>query len=244
MDAAGLDNLRVVLVAPRNPLNIGAVARAMKNFGFHRLALVNPYETAFREARSAVDARDILAGAEQFDSLSEAVRDSTLVVGTTAVGHRELQLPLRRLEHGARIIKRRLARSPVTLLFGSEKFGLSNEDMSYCHWLMRIPTADIDLSMNLGQAAAVCLYELIRSPGAATSSQEKRKPALQADVDRVAGMLLEALHISGYVNSTTETSTVLKIRRIVRRMDITAADAPFWLGMLRQILWRLRENRE
>src|SRR5579885_2061134 len=78
-----LDNLRVVLVAARNPLNIGAAARAMSNFGFLRLRLVNPYTAAFREARSAVGAAALLANAEEYQNVAEAVADCTLVVGTT-----------------------------------------------------------------------------------------------------------------------------------------------------------------
>jgi tRNA C32,U32 (ribose-2'-O)-methylase TrmJ len=96
------EQLCVVLVAPRNPLNIGAAARAMSNFGFLHLRVVNPYDVAFREARSAVGASELLANAEEYKSLAEAVADCTLVVGTTAVRHRELQHPLKRLEHGAR----------------------------------------------------------------------------------------------------------------------------------------------
>src|SRR5262249_47936573 len=106
-------NLRVVLVSTRNPLNIGACARAMANFGFSRLCVVNPYDVAFREARSAVGAAPLLRAAEDFATVAEAVADSTLVVGTTSVGHRELQHPIRRLEYGARLILRRLPSTPV-----------------------------------------------------------------------------------------------------------------------------------
>src|SRR6202163_1485542 len=157
-----LSRLRVVLVAPRNPLNIGAVARAMSNFGFQSLRLVNPYAPSFREARSAVGASEVLANADRCRTVAEAVEDCTLVVGTTAVRNRDLQHPVRRPEYGARLIHRRLRASNVALLFGSEKFGLSNDALSHCHWLMRIPTCDQNISMNLGQAVAVCLYELVR----------------------------------------------------------------------------------
>jgi len=156
----------VVLVETRNPLNIGAAARAMANFGFSRLRVVNPYDVAFREARSAVGAAPLLRAAEEFSTLADAVGDCRLVVGTTSVGHRELHHPIRRLEYGGRLILRALPRAPVALLFGCEKFGLSNDDLSHCHWLMRIPTVDADLSMNLGQAVALCLYELARDPKA------------------------------------------------------------------------------
>ena len=155
--------LRVVLVAPRNPLNIGAAARAMYNFGFAALRVVNPYEVAFREAKSAVRAAPVLAAAEEFTTVADAVADCDLVIGTTSVGHRELQHPLRALGPAARIIRRRLQSDSVAILFGSEKFGLSNDDLSHCHWLLRIETAAPDQSMNLGQAVAVCLYELTRA---------------------------------------------------------------------------------
>src|SRR5262249_49414193 len=157
------DNLHVILVAARNPLNIGAAARAISNFGFRKLRLVNPYEVAFREARSAVHAQEILESAEEFHTLPEAIAGCTLVVGTTSLGHRELQHPLRTLEYGGRLLRKHLSSGPAALLFGSEKFGLSNDDLSYCNWLMRIDTRG---SMNLGQAVAVCLYELSRKTAA------------------------------------------------------------------------------
>ena len=127
------DPLRIVLVSPRNPLNIGAAARAMSNFGFTDLRLVNPYDPAFREARSAVRSRYILDQAQIFETVAAAIHDCTLVVGTTAAGKRDLHVPLHRLETAAAVIKEHLSAPPVAVLFGSEKFGLSNEDMSYCH---------------------------------------------------------------------------------------------------------------
>lgn len=227
------------MVATRNPLNIGASARAMANFGFQRLRVVAPYDVAFREARSAVGAAPLLAAAEEFGTVADAVADCTLVVGTTAVGHRELQHPLRRLEYGARLIARRLAHSPVALLFGSEKFGLSNDEISHCQWLMRIPTASRDLSMNLGQAVALCLYELAREPKATTARPEKIKAASAGETEQITRLLLQALARSGYTNPVTEGSTEEKVRRLVRRLDIAQRDAPVLLGMLRQMLWKI-----
>jgi tRNA/rRNA methyltransferase len=231
------------MVAPRNPLNIGAAARAMANFGFSRLSVVNAYEIAFREARSAVGAAPLLERAKDLRSIADAVAACRLVVGTTSVGHRELHHSIRRLEYGARHIRRALAHGPVALLFGSEKFGLSNEDLSHCHWLMRIPTVDPDLSMNLGQAVALCLYELARDARAAQTSPQKMKPATGADNEQITAMLLEVLRKSGYVNPVTQASTAEKVRRLVRRLEIAAHDAPVLLGMLRQILWKISEGQ-
>jgi len=235
------DQLRVVLVATRNALNIGAAARAMSNFGFFHLGVVNPYEPSFREARSAVGAAELLARAQQFKTVAEAVADCTLVVGTTAVGTRERRHPIKRLEVAARLIHRRLPSSRVALLFGSEKFGLSNEDLSHCNWLLRIPTREQHRSMNLGQAVAVCLYELARSskPVAATAP-ETHHPATAGDVDRVAALLLDALRASGSLKTRSATHTEEKLRRLMRRHNLSAEDAKFWLGMFRQIVWTLR----
>ena len=172
-----MNPLRVVLVDPRNPLNIGAAARAMSNFGCSEMRLVNPYEVAFREARSAVKSLHVLKAAQEFASVAEAVADCALVVGTTSRGPRTLEHPLRRLELGGRIIAKKLAAAPVALLFGSEKFGLSNDDLSHCHWLMRIPTREEHGSMNLGQAVGVCLYEIVRQPAAERAAAEPRRAA-------------------------------------------------------------------
>lgn len=231
--------LCVVLVGPRNPLNIGAAARAMSNFGFLDLRVVNPYDVAFREARSAVGAAELLANAQEYQTLAEAVADCTLVVGTTAVRHRELQHPLKRLEAGARVISKQLASGPAALVFGTEKFGLSTKDLSHCHWLMRIPTREEHISMNLGQAVAVCLYELSRDPKAGAHAA-KIKNATAGEVERITVLLLDALRDSGYVNPRTKTSTEEKVRRLVRRLSLQAGDIELWLGMLRQMLWKIR----
>jgi tRNA/rRNA methyltransferase len=234
------DNLRIVMVSTRNPLNIGAAARAMANFGFSRLRVVQPYDVAFREARSAVGAAPLLATAEELPGVAEAVADAQMVVGTTSVGHRELQHPIRRLEYGGRRIRRALENGAVALLFGSEKFGLSNDDLSHCHWLIRIPTVDQDLSMNLGQAVALCLYELARDPKAAAVKPEKIRPAAAGEIEQVTRMLMEALRESGYVNPLTAGTTEDKVRRLALRLRISARDAPVLMGMLRQILWKVK----
>jgi tRNA C32,U32 (ribose-2'-O)-methylase TrmJ len=279
MTARGpFDNLRVVLVATRNPLNLGAAARAMSNFGVRRLRVVNPYDPAFREAKSAVGASHVLKHAEVFSSVADAVADCTLVVGTTAVRHRELQHQLKRLEEGARLIRKRLAaktgegekqiphplrrvrndsqklllakkhgarengvsnRNNVALLFGSEKRGLSNADLSHCHWLMRIPTHEENISMNLGQAVAVCLYELARDPKAAKSG-EKLALAESGVTERMTGYLIEALDASGYFNLRIVPDVKERIRRLVRRLKLPARDADVWLGILHQIVWKVR----
>ena len=208
----------------------------MHNFGFRHLRLVNPYQVAYQEARSAVHAAEILKSAVEYTTTAEAIADCGLVVGTTSLGHRELQHPLRTLEYGGRLMRQRLASAPGALLFGSEKFGLSNDDLSYCQWLMRIGTEG---SMNLGQAVAVCLYELTRKAAAPKPEKQKRAPA--DDLERITRLLTQVLKQSGYVHAN---STEAKIRRLIRRLDLPAHDAEVWLGMFRQIQWKLDRERQ
>ncbi|MBS1852193.1 MAG: TrmJ/YjtD family RNA methyltransferase [Acidobacteria bacterium] len=242
---AAHSRLCVVLVSPRNPLNIGAAARAMSNFGFLDLRLVNPYAVAFRNAKSAMGAAPLLASAREFPTLAEAVADCTLVVGTMDARQRELHHALKPLEAGARFIRRRLMSSQVALLFGSEKFGLSNEDVSHCHWLMRIPTREEHSSMNLGQAVGICLYELARqtSKSASSTTQGKKTPQANAvETERVTASLIAALRTSGYLHAKSSVDAEEKVRRLVRRLDLTSEDAELCLGMLRQMLWKMRHR--
>jgi len=211
----------------------------MSNFGFRRLRLVNPFEVAFHEARSAVGAAHVLAEAQCYSTVREAVADCTLAVGTTAVRHRELQHPLRTLDaESARLIRERLQSAPVALLFGSEKVGLSNDDLSYCRWLIHIPTHEEHISMNLAQAVALCLFELSRSPSV-DKIAEADGHATAGQVEVVIKVLLEVLQASGYVQPHTATSTEEKVRRLMIRLNLQSADADVLLGMLRQILWKL-----
>jgi tRNA/rRNA methyltransferase len=220
-------------------LNIGAAARAMANFGFEDLRIVNPYEVAFREAVSAVGGAHVLKSARVFETVGEAVADCSLVVGTTAAQKRELQQPIERIESGAGAIREHAGR--VALLFGSEKFGLSNDDLSYCHSLLRIPTAPATPSMNLGQAVAVCLYELIRGEG--VKPRRARTDLIEGtDAEQLTTMLLGVLEKSGYTNRITAVSTEQKIRRWVRRMRLTRRDVPLLLGILRQVLWKFDQK--
>src|ERR1700730_10744092 len=109
--------------------------------------------------------------------------------------------------------------------------------MSHCHWLIRIPTREQNISMNLGQAVAVCLYELVRD-GKAAQQPDNLEPATAGEVEGITEMLLHALRASGYVNPRRTASTERKVRRLVRRLDLPAHDIEAWLGMLRQIIWK------
>ena len=265
-----MENLRVVLVGARNPLNIGAVARAMSNFGAMHLRVVVPYEKAWREAKSAVGAAELMARAEEFATVSEAIADCTLVVGTTAVGNREIRQRLVSLVEAGPELREKVNATRVALLFGSEKWGLSNESLSHCHWLVRIPTREEHRSMNLGQAVAVCLYELGRekkiengkskvgklittlpressghAEGAEGPQRKRRQPEIASmeNVERITGTLLEVLHRSGYIAPKAKRLAEEKLRRMILRFRLEAGDAEVFLGMVSKILWKLEREK-
>lgn len=241
-------NLCVTLVRTRNPLNIGAVARAMANFGSSQLRLVAPYDPAFREARSAVGASELLANAEVCPSVAEAVADCTLVIGTTAATNRSVSLPLITLPEAAPQITDAARTGRVALLFGSEKRGLANQDISYCHWLMRIPTTQESPSMNLAQSVVVVLYELARTWNQTAAISESEAipaadpPANMQSLLRLAEVTHETLEYSGYYSEAAAASSEEQLRKLLLRMRLSEPDSELVIGMFRQILWKLRAN--
>ncbi len=244
-----MENLRVVLVATRNPLNMGAVARAMSNFGALHLRVVKPYEKAYREAVSAVGASKVMKEAEEFATVPEAIADCTLVVGTTAVGNRDVRQSLLGLREAGQRMREKMEIGRVALLFGSEKRGLSNEDMSYCHWLLRIPTREEHRSMNLGQAAAVCMYELAKIENGDSKNENRDteciaglQPAKMETVERLTEAWREALQRSGYVGARASATAEDKLRRMLRRFSMEEADAEVVLGMMKKILGKMEKE--
>lgn len=249
-----LGRIPVVLVRARNPNNIGAVARAMHDFGLRDLRVVNEFTVPFEAARSAVDASGVLAQARTFATVAEAIADCTLVIGTTAVGERDLRHELFALADAAPRVQAELARSPgarVALLFGSEKTGLSNEELSFCQWLLTIPMYPHEgvrhPSMNLGQAVAVCLYELVRESSCERVAVREavvpeEEPAAAAELDRLALLLAEVLQATGYTRHHPANTGEAELRRLVRRMGADTKTAPVWMGIFRQVLWKMRQG--
>jgi TrmH family RNA methyltransferase len=244
----------VVLVSPRNPLNIGAAARAMANFGISKLAVVAPYTPHWREARSAIGAPELLQNAKETESLAEAVVHSTLVVGTGTLTYRKPEQRVVRLPDLAPLVRQEMERGGrISLVFGPEKHGLTREDLSYCHLLVEIPTDPHQPSMNLGQAVAVCLYELasrtfipgksddqgvgksiaIETPGAA-------RPAATSDrLELLAGVVERAMLAADYSPASMRKANHHDLRLLIRRLAPTERDVRRILGLFRRILWRL-----
>ncbi len=257
-----LDRLTIVLVSPRNPLNIGAAARAMANFGFARLAVVAPYEEHWREAKSAVGASDLLRSAKRVERLTEAVADCTLVIGTGTLEHRRPEQPVIPLPELTPIVDAELARGGrVALVFGSEKRGLTREDLALCHALVEIPTDPRQPSMNLGQAVAVCLYELAArhipqdnqaedtctesgpshsgADDAAPASSDD--PACARDLELLAAVVEETMQAANYSPAAMQKANRHDLDLLLRRLKLEQRDARRILGLFRRILWRLKQ---
>ncbi len=235
---------RIVLVRPRNPLNIGAAARAVANFGLREMAVVAAFEPTWEEARQAAVGGDtVIAAARAVPSLADILSDVTLVIGTTTGSRRILFREILPLAELAPWLRRRKARGQAALLFGSEKTGLSNEDMGRCHALVRIPTTPDCPSMNLGQAVAVCAYELTRSGIITVRPPEvtvhRSEPANQQALDHIFDHAIRILDASGYFHPKSRAAMLLKLRRTLLDLKLTCNDVRVLGGVLSQVGWKL-----
>lgn len=241
------NRVSIVLVNPRNPLNIGAVARAMSNFGFADLRLVmTDYRAPLEEARSAINAAAVIHAAREFSSVAEAVSDCTLVYATTAVGDRTLEQPVDVLRDAGAQVAGHLASvgddGHVAVLFGSEKHGLSNDSISHCHRILTIPMQEHGTSMNLGQSAAVCMYELVRADLEAPAVSGEFAPATADQMQVLDRVLEEAVELSEYSARFPGRGTPMQLREYTRRLNMPGVDVPVWIGFLRQFMWKMRGN--
>ena len=237
------DRLRVVLVETRNPLNIGAAARAMSNFEFLRLRVVNPYHVAFREARSAVGSSTATEGRRRVHQR----------------GRRGRRLHARRRHHcgsasrAATHIAASGARSTASFAKRSQRSRSSAVRVGENRPLERrsqpLPLAD---AHSHAQAASVdeprsggCrvpVRDLARHEEVSGKKDKPEKRAKAGEVERISTVLLESLHRSGYVKTNAVTSTEERVRRMVRRLDLSSDDAELWLGMFRQMLWKIKNG--
>jgi tRNA/rRNA methyltransferase len=241
------NRIQVVLVSPRNPLNIGAAARAMANFAFSHLSVVAPFEAHWREAQSAIGAEELLQSAKHAKSLAEAIADCALVIGTGTLAHRKAEQPVISLpELGSRVRSELALGSRIALLFGSEKRGLTRHDLSYCHLLTVIPTDTQQPSMNLGHAVAVCLYELAAraeshpDPSFESTAKTGPPPVTSGELDRLAGVIEEVMLAAGYSPQEMRAANRHDLRLLLRRLEMNGPDARRALGLFRRALHKIR----
>jgi tRNA/rRNA methyltransferase len=250
-----LDAIRIILVEPAGALNVGSVARVMKNMGLQHLVLVHPHcDPVGAEARQmAVHAAEILEAARIVPSLSMALRGCTRAIATTG---RPLS-PQFPLEH-PRLTLPWLLTAPITpdsaaLIFGPEDRGLNKEELNYAHRCIYIPANPVYPSLNLAQAVAICCYELAQAiaplPAPLTSppKTEMLTSETTAPLDQVEGFYqqLEALLLQiGYLYPHTAVSRMHKFRRLFNRALPSSEEVAMLRGVLSQVKWAIGQGRK
>ena len=241
----GLAELRIVLVEPAGPLNLGSIARVMKNFGLNRLILVNPQcdRTSEEALKMAVHAKEVLLDAIEVATLTEALTGCVRIIATIG---RDCSWGIP-LENPRTTLPWLLAEpeKPVALIFGREDRGLSNTELNYAQKLVYIPTSIEYSSLNLATAVAVCCYELFQS---AEISQHQTLPLGEiAPMELVEGYYqqLEALLLAiGYIYPHTAVSRMGKFRHMYNRAHLQIGEVAMLRGILSQVEWALKNQSQ
>ncbi|MDY7022241.1 MAG: RNA methyltransferase [Cyanobacteriota bacterium] len=243
-------NIRIILVEPAGALNIGSVARILKNMGLQQLVLVNP-QCDFRgeEAyRMAVHAADLLDSAIVTANLPEALSGCQRAIATTA-RERSGQTPLEDPHHALGW----LLETPSALIFGPEDRGLSNEELYHAQRFVRIPSSSAYPALNLAQAVAVCCYELFRLARRddvtenLSASATSEQMSLEAPLERLEGFYkhLETLLLDvGYLYPHTAASRMEKFRYLFNRAHLSQTEVDMLRGILSQVRWALNSAQQ
>jgi tRNA/rRNA methyltransferase len=235
-----LSNCRVVLVRPEVAGNIGATARAMRNFGLKQLVLVDPVaKPSDPEARRlSTHGEAILDAATIIFDLPSAVADCILVAGTSArVGGLYRDDGRDRPDIVMPKIVASLQRGPAAIVFGPEPSGLTNAEISLCHALIRLP-ADAEYPvLNLAQAVVICLYELFRSSQQAVVQQSEDAPAQYEDRERMFAHLRSALEQIHFLYGDKADPLMHGIRRLISKAAPTEMEIGLLHGLARQMEW-------
>jgi tRNA/rRNA methyltransferase len=226
--------VRFVLVRPRDPNNIGAVARAMANFGLKDLVLAEPHPPVWAEARSAVGAEALLKKAKALP-LSGALKGASLILGTCG-GARKLVRPVIPLPGLGKHLGEHLpSGGRLAVLFGNEKTGLTRAELGHCHAVVRIPTDGRTPSMNLGQAAALLAYELSQGGRGEKPEAPDFAPAPAEQVEALLAESLRAFAAKGYMAGLPDRERTRRVRDALKRLRPCRKDAGLLLALLRRV---------
>lgn len=252
MNPSLLDSIRVVLVAPQEPMNVGAVARAMRNFGLSDLWLVAPEPTVAKTLEAplnekayhlAVRAEVILDQARRSQTLLEAVRDCVLVVGTTVRGRDVYTGPLVSPRTLTPEVLKAATKGKVALVFGRETFGLTNDELDLSQFILRIPTAPEQTNLNLAQAVLLVAYELFigaQNPPDPPADQPAGRRDLEALFDDLERYVLEI----GFTDPRRLPYTRRRLRRILHKATLTDPEVKMLRGFLHQSRWYAKHGKD
>ncbi|MCL7415016.1 MAG: RNA methyltransferase [ANME-2 cluster archaeon] len=226
--------IHVVLVEPLYEGNVGSTARAMKNFGFLELGLVNPCELDGQARAFAMHARDIMETASVHSTIQDALKDSDLIIAATGNPGLRVEEHIRAPAYTPSEIKKMLdgKQGTISILFGREDKGLLNDELKLCDIIMSIPTSSDYPSMNLSHAVAVVLYELSSIKAGNVSL------AQHLDLDLMYGHIQELLDDIDYPPHKKD-KTMLMLQRIFGRARLTSREVQTIRGLIRRIQYRL-----
>jgi tRNA/rRNA methyltransferase len=253
-----LSGIKIVLVEPAGPLNVGAIARIMKNMGLSRLVLVNPQcDPLGTEARQmAVHAIDVLKSAQRVPTLSTALHGCQRAIATTGRDRTTLNIalesPRAALPWFFQPAQGLTDLQECALIFGREDRGLTNEELNLAQRFIRIPASEAYLSLNLAQAVAICCYELYTVAAASEADEGLPTGAIPDPVQANPAQLdqleryyqhLEALLLKiGYLYPHTAVSRMEKLRRLFNRALPSAEEVAMLRGIVSQMEWCLKQT--
>ncbi len=216
----GLDRIRIVLINTTHPGNIGAAARAMKVMGLSALHLVTPKAFPNADATAmASGADDLLQAARVHESLDSALADCSLVLGTSA-RFRSLPMPILDVRRASEQALEESASRKVAILFGRERYGLTNEEMQRCQYLVNIPANPAYSSLNLAQAVQIVAYELrVAAIGGAGLfvPPSDREPVEDSQMEGLFQHLEQTLLDLRFLNPKQPKRLMLRLRRLFNR---------------------------
>lgn len=234
---ANLSNIAVILVNPMYSENIGSTARACANFGISNLILVKPEELDEEKMKAMATKAGIpiLERMKIFEDLSLAIKDFNYVIGTTS------RLGKRRMVHHtpkelASHICELSVNNKVAILFGNERFGLSNEDLSFCDSVITIPTTE-HASLNVSQAVVIILYEIFQE--ASIPRIPKPQLASQQELMIMFKLIQKTIEAIDYIPHENKTLWYTNIKRLLSKFELTSKEVKIIQGFCRQLLWAL-----
>jgi tRNA/rRNA methyltransferase len=237
--------VRIVLVEPAGSLNVGAIARVMKNMGLQQLVLVNPQcdPLSLEAQQMAVHAFDLLQAAQVVETLPAALQGCTRAIATTA-RPRTLDIQLEQPQEALPWLIS-TSEQATALIFGPESRGLSNEEMYYAQRFIRIPSNPAYPSLNLAQAVAICCYELAKYSQLGVNDDKSAIAVDYASVEALEGFYqqLEALLLKiGYLYPHTATSRMEKFRQLFNRTQLENTEVAMLRGILTQMEWAMKNS--
>jgi TrmH family RNA methyltransferase len=237
--------IRIVLVAPSHPGNIGAAARAMKNMGLDELVLVNPKQFPDAEATArASGADDVLAAARVVPTLAQALAGCGFVAATTSRDRDQYFRVVDVRAAAARIVAES-RRGPAAVVFGAERTGLTNEELQSAHALIRIPASTLYPSLNLGMAVQLVSYELYRALSSAPPAVPADPPAAPLaspdEMERLYAHLAQVLEEIDFRDRTQSGTHLMgRIRRFLQRAELDHNEVSILRGILTAVQSRRR----